>query len=302
MHLAPEAKPNKLYKYVSADGARQILRDGKVRCSSPVLFNDPFDGQIEAALDFSNQALDDYMAQRVMEFAAAGSPIPVGASDVFKYQYERFKELLAAGKSSDEAIEADALIRRLAETLAEPNEVQRPREPIKWSKTQRDFRVSSFSETHESIIMWSHYADHHRGACLEFSAHPDGLMQYARQVQYLGDLPNFASLKEWGDFLLGLGDLNRLRLVEDYLLRKNPEWNYEREWRILFPKSSSDDLYYYLPFNEAELSALYLGLRMRDVDRFALQSLCAGKYSSIAIKQAARSKKQFCLEFFELVE
>ncbi len=156
MHLAPEAKPHKLYKYVSADGARQILREGKIRCSSPVLFNDPFDGQIEAAHDFSNQALADYMAQRVMEFSGDGSPIPAGASEVFKNHYERFKELLAAGKSKDETIKADALIRQLAETLSEPNEVPRFKEPIKWSKIQRDFRVSSFSETHKSIIMWSH--------------------------------------------------------------------------------------------------------------------------------------------------
>jgi hypothetical protein len=299
MHFASDAKPNKLYKYVSAEGARHILRDGKLRCSSPVLFNDPFDGQIEAARDFSKQQLDDYMAKRVMEYAAADSQIPPEASEVFKYRFEQFKKQLAAGKSPEEALNEDASTRRLAEALTEPSA---PREPIKWSKIQRDFRVCTFSETHESIVMWSHYADHHRGACLEFFARPDGLVKCARKVSYVGDLPNFASLKEWGDFLLGLGDLNWLRLVEDYLVRKNPEWNYEREWRILFPKSSSDDLYYYLPFNEADLSAVYLGLRMRDVDRFALQSLCAGRYSSVEIKQAARSKKQFCLEFFELEE
>ena len=299
MHFASDSKPDKLYKYVSAEGAGHILRDGKLRCSSPVLFNDPFDGQIEAAREFSKQQVDDYVAKRVMAFAVAGSQIPPEASEVFKYRYEQFKQQLATGKSSEDALKEDAWSRRLTEALAEPSQ---PRDPIKWSKIQRDFRVCTFSETPESISMWSHYADHHRGACLEFSARPDGLVKCARKVSYIRDLPKFASLEEWGDFLLGLGELDWSRLVEEYLLRKNPEWAYEREWRILFPKPSSDDLHYYRPFSEAELTAVYLGIRMRDVDRFVLQSLCAGKYSTAEIKRAARSKKQFCIEFLDLEE
>ena len=33
-------------------------------------------------------------------------------------------------------------------------------------------KVCSFSEVHDSILMWSHYSDHHRGLCIEYDLSP----------------------------------------------------------------------------------------------------------------------------------
>ena len=34
---------------------------------------------------------------------------------------------------------------------------------------RKSFGIACFSETYDSLLMWSHYADYHRGICLEYS-------------------------------------------------------------------------------------------------------------------------------------
>jgi hypothetical protein len=68
--------------------------------------------------------------------------------------------------------------------------------------------------------MWSHYADYHRGICLEFDGH--GLLtQHALKVNYSHDRP-----------LILRGDSNELKL-DKALLTKSSHWSYEKEWRLI---------------------------------------------------------------------
>ena len=71
--------------------------------------------------------------------------------------------------------------------------------------------------------MWSHYANDHKGICLEF-ANDNPLIKHARPVHYKNDYP------EWTpqNFVLNT-DANVLELV----LTKAMDWSYEREWRII---------------------------------------------------------------------
>ena len=71
--------------------------------------------------------------------------------------------------------------------------------------------------------MWSHYANDHKGICLEF-ANNNPLIRHARPVHYKKIYP------EWTPQSYGPGnDANALELV----LTKAMDWWYEREWRII---------------------------------------------------------------------
>jgi hypothetical protein len=70
----------------------------------------------------------------------------------------------------------------------------------------------------DSTLMWSHYADSHRGICLEFDKN-NGLIGRARPVRYSKTYP------EWTP--QGLN--NPLEVV----LAKSMDWAYEREFRII---------------------------------------------------------------------
>lgn len=66
--------------------------------------------------------------------------------------------------------------------------------------------------------MWSHYADNHRGVCLEFAtANP--LFATAKAVQYLKDYPSWVPM-----------DADQ---VVKTVYTKSNEWEYEDEYRLL---------------------------------------------------------------------
>jgi Protein of unknown function (DUF2971) len=78
------------------------------------------------------------------------------------------------------------------------------------------YLITCFSPEPKSHLMWSHYADHHKGVCLEFDI--GDLIDHIHPCHYATEVE---SLK------LAQNDI-RLALV------KNAAWAYEEEWRFLF--------------------------------------------------------------------
>jgi len=65
--------------------------------------------------------------------------------------------------------------------------------------------------------MWGHYADHHRGICLEFNARTSDFCQ-AIQVNYSAEYPQFS-----------LADGTDLSPFHS----KSADWSYEQEYRLI---------------------------------------------------------------------
>jgi len=94
--------------------------------------------------------------------------------------------------------------------------------------------VLSLSECWDSVLMWSHYADNHRGICIEFDTtelpHPN-----LKAVDYRAPRRVRASdLFEWK--LRHSVDAER-RVRDTYFFAKAGPWRYEREWREVEEKS-----------------------------------------------------------------
>jgi Protein of unknown function (DUF2971) len=82
--------------------------------------------------------------------------------------------------------------------------------------------VLCLSERYDDILMWSHYADSHRGICLEFEATANTpLFGEAQPVEYAETYTDFP--------LLGGG----FEQVDRAMLTKSSHWKYEGEWRII---------------------------------------------------------------------
>lgn len=82
----------------------------------------------------------------------------------------------------------------------------------------KKWKILCFSTSQSNTLLWSHYADKHKGICIEFDIEKDKIFQCALKVQYEKKVPNFGN------------DLN------DYVLRlitKSDAWEYEDEYRIL---------------------------------------------------------------------
>lgn len=87
------------------------------------------------------------------------------------------------------------------------------------------YRICCFSSRYDSILMWSHYADYHKGFCLVFDTCND--------LNFFNNCQNVNYTKERSNYSLG----NHNGKV---LLNKYVDWNYENEYRIV--KSRQDIL------------------------------------------------------------
>jgi hypothetical protein len=83
--------------------------------------------------------------------------------------------------------------------------------------------ILCFSDRWSNPVMWSHYADKHRGVCLEFEVPNINLMK----VTY-----RFSRLKEELLQLSAKDPIVAERAMQSCLTTKFSHWKYEREWRV----------------------------------------------------------------------
>jgi len=94
--------------------------------------------------------------------------------------------------------------------------------------------VLSLAERPDNLLMWAHYAADHRGFVIEFDADhdffhrqesEDDRFRHLRRVAYSNERPSVA-----------MEEYNAI----DALLAKSLDWEYELEWRMILPLSTSD--------------------------------------------------------------
>lgn len=101
------------------------------------------------------------------------------------------------------------------------------------AKLSDECGILCFTKNWESPVMWSHYADKHRGFCLGFEV-PDGI---AKNVDYV------SSRLEWPE---DAGEEFMGRVV----CTKFKHWSYEEEYRIYVNLDDCEDGLYFYNFSE----------------------------------------------------
>lgn len=93
--------------------------------------------------------------------------------------------------------------------------------------------VSCFSQKENNLLMWSHYADKHKGLCLKFDMYKDhDLFTIPVKVDYPRNYPQFDyfSLRK-----------SEYGLPQFFVGTKSNDWAYENEIRIVKPKSQFEN-------------------------------------------------------------
>jgi Protein of unknown function (DUF2971) len=140
--------------------------------------------------------------------------------------------------------------------------------------------ILCLSECNDSLLMWSHYADVHRGVCIEYSTSKDRLFGCSvDRVSYASVYPK-----------MSLADTPDLGWVRKYLSTKSDHWEYEKEWRIF---------YHSIGVNFAppeELSAVILGCMMSSQDRDAVCEWVASRSMPTRLYEARRDDGAFRIQ------
>jgi hypothetical protein len=141
--------------------------------------------------------------------------------------------------------------------------------------------VLSFSAVCDSTLMWSHYADNHKGVCLKFSLEKWPEMRMALY-------PVAYSVKR---LLINLDaqSFKQGQLVQTVALTKDQGWCYEQEWRVL-GKAPGDFL-----FPLGALVGIVFGCRTSESEKARLTRAVTDR-THVALYQAAMKKEEFGLD------
>ena len=146
----------------------------------------------------------------------------------------------------------------------------------------KDIGLCCFTENARSILMWSHYANHHRGFCIEYSLKEGTLLeQEVSIVKYKQDM---ASLT-----LSDLGPDKARDTVEILWRTKAACWKYEKEWRALAPEGNKS-----YPTRSTVLSIIF-GQRMPLNDRLLVKQAVRNN-PQIKLMQAIQHESKFAMK------
>lgn len=120
------------------------------------------------------------------------------------------------------------------------------------SNMKKKFRIACFTENSLSPLMWAHYADSHKGFCIEYDLTriPEGYR--------FGILPVIYSNERY-DITNAVITRNRNLLMNPYYF-KSLHWEYEKEWRMVITEDVVTDGEYCADFHDG-ISGIYLGLK-----------------------------------------
>ncbi len=128
---------------------------------------------------------------------------------------------------------------------------------------EKELTVTCFNSNPMSILMWSHYADNHKGMLLEFKIPKIEAELIAIPVVYDDYFPNLKlhwkrleNIENDPDFVA--------EIAKNSIFKKSNEWSYEKEFRVVGSSklNKSDPLLQ--PFKPEYLSSVIMGAIMND--------------------------------------
>ena len=131
----------------------------------------------------------------------------------------------------------------------------------------KEICVICFSEVNNEPLMWSHYANEHKGICLKF----DIETIFDREDVSCASIVYSSALPLLDVFVNNTKDVHLEKLLDSIINTKSIHWSYEKEIRM-YKKHHSNDIFY---FNEKSLKSVILGLRFDDKERETVQKLVA---------------------------
>lgn len=143
--------------------------------------------------------------------------------------------------------------------------------------------VSCFSESNDNILMWSHYADYHKGICLEFDTKETPFSKVTK-VDYVTEFPQVNPLF--------IHEENDIDIYVELLKTKFIDWSYEREWRIIGPSAGSR-----LKYSSKALKAVYFGTKIDSEHIETIRNIVRSYNEKVQLYKGKINETRFQIDF-----
>jgi hypothetical protein len=283
--------PSKLFKYFSfSKWSEEILgslQTDRIWISNPDTMNDPYDSALYFVKnDIANKLLkedfDGFKLQIKMDKWFSEDEIKEvrKSNDMQKKIVEMLQ--INHPEQSEKIQKVASLMENFQDKIHEETLSQFNK------KLKSSLKLTCFSEKNDSLLMWSHYTDSHKGFCVEYNFNSLGYYEFPNRflfpVYYTDKLFDVTAI-----LLQKTISASLLPLLA--ALYKSSEWSYEHEWRLIIPFGLiQDDSYYQI----ISASAIYLGSRITDGNKEKL--LMIGRKKNIPVFQMKLISSSFKLE------
>lgn len=252
---------------------------------SPLTFNDPFD--CKAFITHKGCAVEDLFYYCVDRVRYNGEP---GKSEE-EIQGEAFEML--CGTLHEELFTGTSELSRSLDVHKEQFLRDIKGDP---QSDLHGIGVISLSEKNDDILMWGHYADCHKGYCLEFNR--QALVEWLKSVP--GKLSEVIYEKAYptvGDYLKYKKEN---KLDELFLLIKSIHWSYEEELRILVGIDWKRDKPHMLSLPENILTGVIFGCEMLGDNIMIIQGYLDQWQDKPRSYRAFKSGSQYAVEIKQI--
>lgn len=224
--------PHTIYRYRTFSSSTVELLCSDVQFFAKAAdFNDPFDCspviKVDSGLSQMRNILKALVFARVRAETLAA---------LKKAKFEDIRAMPHAEQVADR--EAFSAIERVAYYATDPEYDDRTIAEIGMLRfdIERELQnrygkgICCFSQEFDNPLLWSHYGDQHRGICIGYTLNRNPAPEL-KQVRYGGERTITTTLLEQA--ILKNDTVALAQLDADFLLRKAPEWEYEKEWRLI---------------------------------------------------------------------
>jgi len=282
--------PRSIFKYreVNVNSIKNLEND-TVWIADPRSFNDPYD--CSSFIDFDELSKDlyrnmpDQLRGVLLKTLSHDRIVEIQATLRESADPETlFYDLMLEGQSVEKAAGFKNALKGAVRAMYE-DMVARSSDGFKSA-----FKVCSFSERVDSTLMWAHYANYHKGFCVEYSIcnlpHMHHLCRFLYPVIY-SDSPFNATENVRR---VGKPEFNNLYLNKAGLIKSN-DWHYEREWRLIFSNGIiASEQAYPVP----RPSTVYLGSHISKDDQAKIEEIC--KIKGIQVRKMKHASGSFSME------
>lgn len=275
--------PKSIFKYRSVNqNSLKNLRENTVWLADPKSMNDPYDcahsvdfeilgnGRLHANPEHLRNLPED-IAKRI-----------TATIDSVEDPMELIMDELLSATSPEQAQKIKAVLLEIRKESHE--EMGRAAS----ENFKAAFKFCSFSERVDSTLMWSHYADYHKGFCIEYdisTIHPTNhvsrFLYPAIYSEKIFDATPYI-INKTGNKPVNFLHLNLAGLM------KSKDWEYEKEWRLLFSNGAIEtEQSYLMPTPKT----VYLGSHINEQNALILIDIC--KNLNIPMKKMRHSSSSF---------
>lgn len=239
-------KEIKLYKYKAFNSiSLRAIIENEIYYAKPNEFNDPLDCNPRLQNDLKIGELAE-LARKMLEFQL-GTDKAASRFQSIKRSAAEYGDYRVPNSEARKELE-DGLLHAVRSALDDEF---------------KDMGVLCLSSSWDSILMWSHYGDQHRGLCIEYAIDKS-------------KNPSLTTVAYLEDRSIKTSDLWRCKIKNDpkaqskiidgYFYTKATDWEYEGEWRDISDKSGRTE-------SGWKITGIYLGYRCETAVKTALRNI-----------------------------